>query len=247
MTPDWQAQMVAMIRGAAPLSGDLYAGSSTLTGEEQIAIYAEQYRMRLWDAFADEVPGYLALAGDAGEDVVWAFLGEHPPDHWSLGRVAEGFADWLASRGAPVEHVEMARLDHAVMRGFLAADGHTPRPEQLAQALTGALRLTLQPHVRLLAVTTSVQRTRSVWSEGGAQPPVVPGAFGLAVYRVDRAMRHVELEPGAFAALSALAAGCTLEDAVAAAVAAEPDRAPARLSAWFASFVERGLVQVAEG
>ena len=111
--------------------------------------------------------------------------------------------------------------------------------------LTGALRLRLQPHVRLLAVTTSVQRTRTVWSDGGEQPAVVPGAFGLAVYRKDRAMRHVELEVGAFAALQAIDAGGALEDAVAAAMAADPERAPSRLSAWFASFVERGLVEVA--
>ncbi len=245
MNPTWQAEMVAMIRGAKPLSGDLFAGSATLTGEEQIAIYAEQYRLRLWDAFAEEVPGYLALAGDAGEAVVWAFLDAHPPGHWSLGRIADGFADWLASHGAPVEHSEMARLDHAVMSGFLGADGQTPRPEQLADALTGSLRLALQPHVQLLALTTSVQRTRSVWSLGGAQPAVVAGTFLVAVYRVDRAMRHVELEPGAFAALGVVARGGTLADAVTAAVAAEPERAAGRLSAWFASFVERGLVQIA--
>lgn len=245
MKPDWQAEMVAMIRGAAPLSGELYAGSATLTAEEQIAIYAEQFRLRLWDAFAEEVPGYLALAGDAGESAVWAFLDRHPPSHWSLGRVADGFADWLASSGAPAAQVEMARLDHAVMSGFLAAAGTTPRPEQLAEALTGALHLRLQPHVHLLVFTTSVQRTRSVWSERGEPPGVVPGDFRVAVYRVDRAMRHVELEAGAYAALVALRDGGSIDEAVMAAVAADPTNAPTRLSAWFASFVERGLVEVA--
>ena len=70
MPPDWQELMTEMIRGAAPLSGEWYTGSGSLTPEQQIGIYEEQFRLRMWDALLEEIPGLSRLLGDDVERVV---------------------------------------------------------------------------------------------------------------------------------------------------------------------------------
>ena len=47
LPPDWQGSLLEMIRGAAPLNGALFAGSETLSGEEQVGVYAQQFRLRI--------------------------------------------------------------------------------------------------------------------------------------------------------------------------------------------------------
>lgn len=246
--------MVEMIRGAAPADGSWFAGGVVLGPDDQIAVYREQFRMRMWDALVDDVAGLHHLLGapayhDAEDDhPYWRYLADHPPDSWTLARIADHLADWLAKDGAPAEQVEMARLDAAVQHGFTAADGHTPRPEELQAVLGGAdLRLALQPHVRLLRFTRGVQRVRSALLSGAEVPALVEGDFRLAVFRVERQMRHLECEPGEWALLDAFSAGADLGGALEAALAETGDAAVLgqRLGAWFQRFTERGLLQIA--
>lgn len=245
MTDGWQTQMIAMIRGVEPLDGGLFAGGA-LSPVEQIGVYREQYRLRMWDAVVEEIPGLMHLLGDGAGDVIWPFLDDHPPSSWSLQHIVDPLADWLAARGAPIEQIEMARLDRAVMRGFLAAAGRTPTPADLARVQSGALRLRLQPAVTLLRSTRSVHRLRTAVLGEGEVPALEAGDFPLAVFRVDRLMRHLELEPGAYALLDAIARGRTLEESLGDALAAvgDADQLGRSVGGWFQRFVERGLIEI---
>ena len=69
LPPDWQARMVAMIRGAEPLEPDWFTGGPVLGPAEQIGVYRDQYRLRMWNTLVDEVPGTLALLGGVFEVV----------------------------------------------------------------------------------------------------------------------------------------------------------------------------------
>jgi hypothetical protein len=247
LPPDWQARMVDMIRGSEPLDGAWFAGGPTLDPLAQIGVYREQYRLRIWDALTEDVAGLLALLGDDADAVLWAYLDANPPDGWTLARLADRLPEWLAATDRPTAWAEMAALDRAVQHGFVAADGRIPRPDELQAALGGTGTLGLQPHVRLLRFTTSVHRARSAVLNGEALPELVPGPFCVAVYRGQgHAMRHIEMEPAAFAVLEALRDGRGLEAAVMAALAVlgNPEVLMTRLQGWFALFTERGLLEL---
>jgi len=243
LPPDWRTRMVEMIRGAAPLDGSWFAGGPALGPVDQIGVYRDQYRMRLGDALIEEVPGWCALVDEAERDaVVAAYLSAHPSRTWTLNRVADAFAAWLERRGAPVEQVEMARLDFVVQRGFEAADGRPLRPEDLASVPP----LRLQPHVGLLRLTTDVHRARAAALAGRSLPELSRGDFPVVVFRRGVRMRHWELPLGAWAVLDGigrgLPVGAAIERALVEGLLGEDDLGE-RLSGWFRDFVTRDLVE----
>lgn len=256
---DWQTRMVDMIRGAAPLDGTWFTGGPALSPQAQIAVYREQYRLRLFDAVVIEAPGLakllgVAMNGDApdpawlsdvdGPGLIHDYIADCPSRSWTLDRVADALADWLRDRGARVELVEMARLDHAVQRGFAAAEGMPLRAEDLSRMP----RLALQPHVSLLRNRTNVHRVRSALLSGDAPPDLVPGDFPLVIFRRGVRMRHWEIPLGSWGILCGIQDGLEVGSAIERAFARgwlSMDQLGSELGAWFADFAERNLVQLA--
>jgi hypothetical protein len=243
LPPDWRDAFVDMVRGARPLDGTWFAGGPGLSPLAQIGIYRQQFRMRLGDAFREEILGLRHMLGDGLQDVTERYLADCPPRSWTLDRVADRLVEWLVANQAPDEHVDMARLDRAVMWGFSAEEGENPRPEALVPE--NLHRLRLQPHVTLLRLGFGVHRYRTAVLSGIDPAPLAPGTFRLAVFRVDRKMRHLELERGAAALLEGLAAEGGLDGAIDAALSeVGQDALAAGLTRWFQLFVERGLVRL---
>ena len=241
LPPDWRDALVEMVRGAAPLDGAWFGGGPTLSPEDQIHIYREQFWLRLGEAVTEDIPGLAQLLGEEVEETVRAFLLDQPPASWTLTAVTVGLADWLVARGAPAEQVEMARLDRAVAVGFLAAEG---RPLDLA-ALSGATRLRLAPHVTLLRLGAPLHRLRAAAMLGEAIPERISGDFPLVIYRAEREMRHWEAPADAWMLLSAFGPGASVAEAIAAAQAAgvAEDVLAAGISGWFQAYGSRGLLE----
>ena len=246
LRPDWQHVTAAMIRGASPLDGALFVAGAVLGPDAQIAVYREQFELRFWDVIAEDACGLLALLGEDGEPTLRAYLQDFPSDTWSLARVCDRLEDWLVARGAPVEQIEMAWLDRAVQQSFVAAGGITPTPEALAAGGFG-LRLRLQPHVRLRRFTHDVHHVRMDLSEHRDVRAPAPGDFPVAIFRAPTLkVRHFDLEPSAYTLLEAMGPGASLEAAVMAAAAVDPDPAAlvAKLGGWLRLFTERGLFEI---
>ena len=241
LPPDWQRSLLEMIRGAAPLDGALFAGSQTLSGEQQLGVYAQQFRLRVQPALHQDAPGLAALLGPEIEPLFAQYLQDCPPRSWSLDHLADRLEGWLAGRGAPLAHQEMARLDHAVQEIFFAAE---PLPLDPA-ALGGMPELVTSPAVQLLTLQHSVHHFRAQ-ALGGEQPdPLVQGPFHVIVYRKARRVRHLEVEPACLALLQHIELG--LEGAVGqvlqAGLCTEAELGE-RIASWFQLFAERGLVQL---
>ena len=245
MAHDWQAQMARMVSGHDPLSGEAFLGGPTLTPEEQIGVYREQYRMRLRDAVAEDVPGWCILVGERAERCIDSYLVDHPVASWTLLRVAAAFPAWLQRSGSALHESEMARLDLAVLEGFTASDELPVDAQGLADVASGRVSLGLQAHVRLLRLANNVHCVRSAALAGEPVPEVERGDFRVVTFRADRRMRHREAAPGEWAALSALGAGASVAEAIdAAVVASGEDVAAAGVGAWFQGFIARNWLSV---
>ncbi len=240
LPPDWQGSLLEMIRGAAPLNGALFAGSETLSGEEQVGVYAQQFRLRIRPALHQDAPGLAALVGPEIEPLFEQYLADCPPRSWSLDHLADRLEAWLAQRGAPLAHQEMARLDHAVQEIFFAAE---PVPLDPA-ALGGMPDLVTSPAVQLLTLQQSVHHFRAQALGGQAADPLIQGPFHVIVYRKGRRVRHLEVEPACFALLEHIELG--LEQAVGRVLAeglCTETELGERIADWFKLFAQRGLVQ----
>jgi hypothetical protein len=229
--------------GASEPDPSWFNGNEFLSPRAQIQVYRTQYEIRLLEAIEEEVPGYVALAGDAGPAALRAYLTSTPSRHWTLNRVADAFADWLEQHDAPVAHVEMARLDRIVMAGFEAAWG-TPLEAARLQQLPA---LVLQPHVGLLRATHSVHTYRSEVLADKSPPALEVGDFPVVVYRAHIRMRHLVIPAGAFTVLATLRDGGTVLEALERLVAEgmDPGSIGPVIQQWFAMFAEHQLVQVA--
>jgi len=233
---DWRQDMVDMIAEQRPPDDAMFAGGPGLTASEQLDVYREQYGLRIGDAVREEIPGLVALAGDSADDLIGRYIVERPSTSWTLNVVADRLPGWLEEQGVAAEWVEMARLDCAVSSGFEAANGVTPTPEDLATLP----ELELQPHVRLLALQHGVHHVRSAVLQGQEPPELEQGDYRVVVFRKDRAMRHLEVDPGAFAVLAALQQDTPLAEALMSA----PGVSPEKVRKWFETFSRWPLVQL---
>ncbi|MBX2797168.1 MAG: DNA-binding domain-containing protein [Myxococcales bacterium] len=241
---DWQDRMVEMIRGAEDVDDAWFAGGPVCSPLDQIEIYVRQYRLRLFNALVDEIPGLNALLGDGAEPVLRRYLLEHPSESWTLNRVAHRLPEWLAEQPEGTEAaVEMAHLDRAVQTGFEAASGVAIEPA----ALAGLPRLRLQPHVSLLRVRHDVHALRSAVLLGREAPELREGDFPLVVFRRGIKMRHWVMPLPSWGILDEIRRGSTVPDAIDAIFAKEwatADQLTTEIGQWFKDYAERDLVEL---
>jgi hypothetical protein len=241
MPGDWQRRMLEAIRGAEDPDVSWFAGGPVLGPREQIGVYENQYRLRIYDALVEDVPGLARWLGDRAEEVLWAYLRDCPPRSFTLNRVADRLVGWLISSGAPSAQVEMARMDEAVMAGFEALDADPIDPAELAAMPP----LELQPHVGLLRLRHDVHDWRSAVLVEGREPELSDGDFCVVVFRVRRRMRHIEVDHGAFRLLELVRDGVDLPEALERLVDEGMDVAELGVSVreWFELFGECGWLQ----
>lgn len=238
---DWQDRMLDTIRGEEPPQPEWFAGGPGLTPAEQVGVYMSQYRMRIYDALVADVPGLSRLLGDEAESVLWGYLKENPPRSWTLNRIADRLVPWLQARGAPGPHIEMARLDRAVMAGFEATDEEPLEPADLVDMPP----LELQPHVSLLRLGYDVHAFRTLALFEDQEPEVDPGDFRVVIYRVKRRMRHLELDEGPFRLLELIDQGHEVSNALEQLITEGFDPAELAISLrdWFSQYASKGWVQ----
>jgi hypothetical protein len=244
LVPDWRDRFAAMVAGREPAPLDWFGASSTMSPALQASIYVEQYRLRLHDGMRAELPGlvrWVPEPGEGGWDTVFAaWLLEHPATSWTLNRVADGFPDWWAGRGAPTPQVELARLDAAVSRAFEAAEP-PPLPIPVPD------RVVLAPSVALLWLTHTVHEVRHALLTDTEPPLLRAEAAGVVVYRGAREVRHWVPPAPVWWILDAVLRGEPLAQAIGAPLAhgTTPAALQASLSGWMAEVATRRLLSPA--
>jgi hypothetical protein len=236
----------------------LLSPSATLQPSARLELYHRQYWYRLLDSLAEDFPVLRALLGD---EAFWrlleAYVEATPPTSFTLRHLGAGLADFIHDHPActpmPVHAEDVVRLEYAVCASFEAGEEVPVESDQI-----GTHALTLQPHLRLLALRTPVARlwrqTMTV-ADCKARPPTEEPRFFAVVFRQSF---HLFVEPLprlAFAILDAVLQTRSLDGAMAS-VAAQPGlfrrrdvdgvRRVQRVQSWFSLWVARGWFCPAE-
>lgn len=268
LTPDeCMSPRAADGRSMNELASSFIAPNSRLTAFERLEIYNRQYWFRVLGAIAEDFPALRALLGARRFDVLaTAYLAANPSRSFSLRNLGANLPEWLeqnpsfAGRRHAVA-VDVARVEWAFVEAFDGAESHPLTLSQIA-ALDANSLLTLQPHVRLLALGCAAdelaialhQREKAQTSEAGvrhtsdestltALPRVHRRSTWVAAHRVGLCVYFRRLEPEEYRTLAAIRAGqplgVALEVGFAGSRRALARRAPA-IQQWFAAWAEFG-------
>ena len=266
LTPQWGMQKHWTDgRRMHDLAAEFIKPNDRLSSFERLEIYNRQYWFRVLDCLYDDYPGLRAILGQRKfMKLATAYLARYPSDSYTLrdlGNRLEQFLHEEPQWSAPRQELarDMVRFEWAQVVAFDGPAKPPVTPDDILDTPPSKLRLDLQPYLSLLELDYAVddfliavkkrdsdalrgEASNAVQSAPKAvkrrkriRPPKREKVY-LAVHRHDNMLYYKRLEQDAFAILSGLGRGATLENACAEAVTAS-DRAnidwAAQIKEWF--------------
>lgn len=230
------------------------AGNDRLTPAEQVDIYRRQYWARHLESLEEDYPGLRGVLGEeAFEAFCRAYLEAHPPASFSLrdlGDAIVAFAGAYPGFPAGKEALcrDLLRYEHAFIDIWDGAEPPPLDPARIA-AMTeedwSSARLVLHPLLRRMRFDHPVHRIRDALCSG-EEAELSPRPAHLLLFRRDLRVTWQELDPVAFALLSALARGTPLlpacEEVASGLTEAAAEALGAEVGGWFAQWANRGLI-----
>lgn len=234
MLRELQRDFLAAVRGSAPPRLQSLIAGRGLEPAERLMVYANNHRLTLTAALAGAYPVLArTLGGGSFHALAARYLLAHPSRSGDLHGYGAALADVIAAAPSPQTPwlAELARLEWAVHTAYFAA-------EMPALALAELRGVAAQDHPRLrfaahpaLGLVASAWPVLAYWeavTEGADEPlpPPAPAAEWLLVLRAGTGITIGRLDAGTYTLLAALAAGATVAEACADALAAAPDLDP---------------------
>ncbi len=257
-----------MRRSARAEAEALIKPNRILTSFERLEIYNRQYWFRVLSCFGEDFPGLRAIVGTRTfERLMRAYLTDCPSHSFTLRNLGSQLEEWLIANpkwiGAnPRLALDMVRLEWAHIEAFDGGFEPVLTPMEIESAGL-ALRISLQPYVRLLELAYPVddllievhdyEGETDVSSNAARQSQLrtrvrhyskpEPEPVYLAVHRADESVYYKRLQIESYHMLKALSQEAPLSDAIEKAFESSsmPDenRVPA-LQEWFANWAELG-------
>lgn len=198
---------------------------------QRLDIHRNNTMIGLGSALADAYPVVARLVGpECFEGLARAYVRTHPPSKAPLIRFGLDFPSFLTHQ--PLAEslpylADVARLEAAWLHAYHAAEAIPLDPARLAEIppqRLGDLRFTLHPSHRFLASAWPVNLIwRANLDEDMTPVSLDQGGRHLLVFRPEAEVEILELSPGGFSFLMALALSQCLEAAWDSALAVEAD------------------------
>lgn len=210
---------------------------------EQLSVYANAYRYRLYDVVAEDYPVLQHYLTDKQfSDLIWAFVEKVLPDHFNIGRFALKLPafiqqampdDVFAHALCQLETTVAQMTDPTETQALKEADIQGLTAEKL-------LGLTLHPRQALVLMQFDQQVNAYYQAVMDEDEPVVPQnePVYLAVFRHEDVVWRMELEAQEFGLLSRLFDGATIGETLAEVQEAEQHK----ITAYFSKWMRNGLL-----
>ena len=213
-----------------------------LSSFERLEIYNRQYWFRVLDCLYDDYPGLRAVVGERRfMRLATAYLTRYPSDSYTLRDLGDRLEPFLREEphwSAPREELalDMVRFEWAQVVAFDGAAKPAVTPDDILDTPPSKLRLGVQPYLSLLELNFAVDdfliavkkresdvlRGEASNAMDGAPKPAVHRKrvrspkrerVYLAVHRHDNMLYYKRLDQEAFAILTSLGRGVTVEEA----------------------------------
>jgi hypothetical protein len=239
-----------------------------LSSFERLEIYNRQYWFRVIGAVSEDFPALAAVIGSKRFDaLVLAYLKENPSVSFTLRNLGARLPLWLAGHPefAPKNKhdlvLDVARLEWAYVEAYDRAEV-TPLTVEDFSGLTADSKLSLQPHLQLLALRypvdelvlavreqtpTSEMSSNAVSELTKKSQPKLPAMrrtpTHLAVHRFDNSVYYRRIDKEAYLLLHAMQERRPLGEALEIAFAASshtPEEQAEKIRDYFAHAAELG-------
>jgi hypothetical protein len=258
-------------RPTAALAAQIARPNDRLTSFERLEIYSRMYWFRVLDSLYDDCPSLRAVLGvPRFTKLAEAYLVKYPSRSFTMRDLPSRLARFIReeprfTRPHTALCHDIARFEWARVEVFDSAALPVFTADDLLDANPARLRLNLQPYLQLLSLDYPVDefihavKQRDELSRGeasntalAAPARVVRAAkvalpeaarTHVAVHRLEGTIYFKRLEPAAFKILTAIRAGRTLSQALAAGIPrAQSLRAdwPEKVQRWFRTWMELG-------
>src|ERR1700752_1386487 len=249
LTPEWRMQKRWTDGSRMDeLASAFIKPNDRLSSFERLEIYSRQYWFRVLDCLWDDFPGLRAVVGKRKfTKLTTRYLARYQSTSYTLRDLGNRLEQFLREEphwAAPREDLalDMVRFEWAQIVAFDGPSEPAISPDEILDTPAAQLRLGLQPYLSLLELNYAVddfliavkkqesdvlrgEASNAVGSAPTARArrkPIRPpkrAKVYLVVHRHDNMLYYKRVDPEAFAILSALARGATLENACADAVA----------------------------
>jgi hypothetical protein len=249
-------------RAMAEVAAEFIRPNDRMTPLERLEVYARCYWYRITASVYEDCPGLRALLGDDRFDaLVKAYLTKYPSRTFTLRNLCERLPQFVAEEPSWTKpHSRLAeaiaRFEWAQTHAFDSAALPPLTPDDIADTAPTKLRVSLQPHISLLAAdwpvddyVIAVKRREAQRAEASntvteakttrlrrVAVPRRQRTF-IVIHRYKGRLYYKRVTAAGFAILSALRDGRTLAGALAAGgrkVTAEEIRE------WFSTWMELG-------
>mgnify|MGYP001817203709 CR=1 FL=1 len=248
-----EAQATAGLVAAATLRepDEVVRPSAGLTPERRMAIYADMYLIRIFEALAEDYPTVRAMVGDEQlKMLARAYVTRFPSRSYTLAHTGNDLPEYLAAaedlEDGPLL-ADVARLERAVNRSFHAASSEVLAPSVVGQVPVERwpeLRFRLGAAVEVLAFDHPANDLVSAVHRGEPLTRLSPQPSWTVVWRKDFVVWRQALSEPRYALLAALRDGATMAAAVDATQAVWPgpeQELEQELFEWFADWLQEGL------
>jgi hypothetical protein len=268
LTADFRMQLQSADGGSVEKIAEGYIKpNDRLSSFDRLEIYNRQYWFRLTAALTEDFSALQAVVGSRKFDaLVLAYLRENPSTSFTLRNLGAGLPEWLAGHPelSSRRHqlaLDVARLEWAYVESYDGAAVDPVNESDLAH-LSGESRLSLQPHVQLLALKYPVdelvlavhqaQPSIDIMSNAVVErkqmdrislPTMRRSATYIAVHRYENTVYYRRLDPEAYLLLYSIQQQLSLAEAITVAFAKserKPEEHPGKIQEYFAHASELG-------
>jgi hypothetical protein len=216
---------------------------------DQLAVYMNAYRYRLYDVTAEDYPVLkYHLGADAFHQLITDFVNTVHSEHFNVGRYAAHLPDFLARTAGDAFVQELAVLENAISQLHDSKETIPLEPAHLAEITADSLmEFILSPRaaLQLFAFAYPVNDYYiAVKNEKMPQPPV-PVKIFLAVFRHDDVVWRMELAENEYHLLHKLFGGTPIGEALntlQTELVLPEDELSNQLSTWFSRWMRNGLL-----
>ncbi len=215
--------------------------------KDQLAVYVNAYRFRLYDVTAEDYPVLkYSLGEDNFDKLIKDFVNTAHSDHFNVGRYAAHLPAFLKQHKLESEFTaELATLENAVTQLADGAETVPLEPKHLEGMTPESLmEATLHPRAALQLFTFEYPVNayyREVKHDATPSLPAKEKSF-LAIFRHEDSIWRMDLDALEYQLLTALFAGTTIGEAL-----ADVDESAAeKLSEYFSRWMRNGLLAYCE-
>lgn len=217
---------------------------------DQLAVYINAYRYRLYDVTAEDYPVLKHYLGeDAFDPLIKDFVNSTHSAHFNIGRYAAHLPAFLARHAAKdALAYELATLENALSQLHDAKETLPLEPVHLAGMTTESwMEAVLSPRaaLQLFAFDYPVNDYCIAVQEGTSPAAPAPEKTFLAVFRHEDVVWRMALSANEYYLLQKLFAGTPIGkalDALQAELSLPEDELSTQLSQWFARWMRNGLL-----